>query len=55
MGKVMFAAIDNLTATVFVLIVLFAMVKGHGFLGRGRPTLGADVSDDHGLLWTSAG
>jgi len=44
-----------LTPTVVAWMVLFAVVKVTVGLGLGGLTPGADVSDDHGLLLTSAG
>jgi hypothetical protein len=53
--KVLFEAIDKLTAAVVAVMVLFAMVDVAIFLVLGGLTPWADVSDDHGLLLTSAG
>jgi hypothetical protein len=41
--------------SVFALMILLAIVDVPVFLVLGRLTLGADVSDDHGFLVTSAG
>ncbi len=55
MAKVEFEAVDKLTPTVVALMVLFAVVNVTVFLVLGGLTPWADVSDDHGLLLTSAG
>ena len=53
--EVWFEAIDKLASTLFALIILLAVVNVTVFLVLGGLTPWADISDDHGLLLTSAG
>ena len=53
--EILFAAVDTLPSAVVALMVLFAVVNVPVFLVLGGLTLRADVSDDHGVLLTSAG
>ena len=53
--EVLLEALDKLASTVLALMVLFAVVNVTIFLVLGGLTLWADISDDHGLLLTSAG
>jgi hypothetical protein len=53
--EILFAAVDKLPSAVVALMVLFAVVNVPVFLVLGGLTLRADISDDHGVLLTSAG
>ena len=53
--EVLFAALDKLASTVVAVMILFAIVNVSVFLKLGGLTPWADISDDHGVLLTSAG
>ena len=52
--EVLLAALDKLASTVVAVMILFAVVNVAIFLKLGGLTLWTDVSDDHGVLLTSA-
>jgi hypothetical protein len=53
--EVLLAALDKLAPTVVAVMVLFAIVNVAIFLKLGGLALWTDVSDNHGVLLTSAG
>jgi hypothetical protein len=53
--EVLFAALDELPPTVVAVMILFAIVNVAIFLKVGGLALWTDVSDNHAVLWTSAG
>src|SRR5262249_27359534 len=53
--EVLFKTVDKLPSAVVVVMTLFAVVNVPIFLKLGGLAPGTDVSDDHGVLLTSAG
>jgi hypothetical protein len=52
--KILLEALDELPPTVVAVMILFAIVNVAIFLKLGGLTLWTDVSDNHGVLLTSA-